>query len=574
MRRVFASFCVSLVVIGSIDCSGDAAALDRAPVLQPGSGWTEETAEPAPIGRPTARGYDAKAIARFDVVPYQTFRKEFSVGVVAFHMNQIDRVEFAVDGGPWAAVDKMTLNPRTGVWEYWITLDATTFPEDGPVEVRAVAYPKCGEPRVLQPATGHPLVLYANARGTLANTDVTVHVSPKDGDDGSRTGSVTAPFRTLFKAITFLNETQQSCGGATICLDEGVYTYPEDLGQDGARDRWLTLTAASGVARENVVFSGKGAGVLQRKLHLKHLTINHSVEDAAPLRRRSSPYGNEFWVDGCELFGRGYRDEDLSRSGFVEGRSYYTDCLWHDNKVALAGPIVRNIQAYNIAGDFLGRQGLFVNCHLRHMRRAKGVHPDVYQIFGGEVENVIIYGLKASDVVSQGINIGQGASRVEDIAIVNCLIEQVPNHASRNFLPAAQAGNANHVVLWHNSYIGISTADSYCGQKNLDAVGCVFAGFSHDKDGDTSGWRFDHNHFARADQIFGSSATSGAPQWARPAVWEEQKQTLAGDYRPGPNSPLDGRIQEPLVPIDVDGNVRRFPTAAGALVGATESQRP
>ena len=41
--------------------------------LVAGSGFTAPTLEPGPVGTPGELGYDAKAIARWDVVPYQVF---------------------------------------------------------------------------------------------------------------------------------------------------------------------------------------------------------------------------------------------------------------------------------------------------------------------------------------------------------------------------------------------------------------------------------------------------------------------------------------------------------------------
>lgn len=100
------------------------------------------------LGEPGDFGYDAKAMARWDVVPYQTFDGDFNVGVVAFHINYIDRVEFSVNGGPWLPVYTMSMNSQINVVEYWATLRASDF-TDGPLELRAVAYPKVGIPRVL-----------------------------------------------------------------------------------------------------------------------------------------------------------------------------------------------------------------------------------------------------------------------------------------------------------------------------------------------------------------------------------------------------------------------------------------
>ncbi|MCH7579567.1 MAG: hypothetical protein IIB22_04935, partial [Chloroflexi bacterium] len=147
---------------------------DGAPFIPGGNGWSGPTNEPGPIGNPDDPGYDAKVIAHWDVVPYQTFNGDFEIGVVAFHINGIDRVEFSAEGGSWTPVSEMTLNSRTNVWEYWAVLNAEAF-DDGPVEVRAIAYPKdAGEPRLLSynyEYNGGPQVfgcqLYANSGGSL-----------------------------------------------------------------------------------------------------------------------------------------------------------------------------------------------------------------------------------------------------------------------------------------------------------------------------------------------------------------------------------------------------------------------
>src|SRR4029079_500806 len=107
-------------------------------IVRPGTGFTGATPQPLAVGDPSPAGYDAKAVARWDVVPYQTFAGDFNVGVVAFHMNGIDRVEFSVDGGSWTAVSAMTLNPQVNVVEYWATLRAGSFAQDGQIELRAI----------------------------------------------------------------------------------------------------------------------------------------------------------------------------------------------------------------------------------------------------------------------------------------------------------------------------------------------------------------------------------------------------------------------------------------------------
>ncbi|CAN0459432.1 unnamed protein product, partial [Ectocarpus fasciculatus] len=61
----------------------------------------------------------------------------------------------------WQSIREPSLNPRTDVEEYWAKIDANDI-KDGRVELRAVAYPKDGTPRVLD-----TLVLHANSGGTV-----------------------------------------------------------------------------------------------------------------------------------------------------------------------------------------------------------------------------------------------------------------------------------------------------------------------------------------------------------------------------------------------------------------------
>ncbi len=174
-------------------------------------------------------------------------------------------------------------------------------------------------------------------------------------------------------------------------------------------------------------------------------------------------------------------------------------------------------------------------------------------------------------MVSQGINIGQGSTRTDNIAIVNCLIEQSAESVARNYLPAAVAGTANHILLWHHSIIGMRTVDSYGGQTNLEVKGSMFSSLAPPEEKAQPGWSLDQNHFVRAGKAIGGNATSGDPGWVKEAEWNGREQISAGDYRPGPGSPLNGRIKALLVPVDVNGNPRRAPTAAGALAGIDES---
>lgn len=88
-------------------------------------------------------------IARYDVVPFQRINagETLNVGVVAFSKAGIDRVEFTVTGQGYSGTNplvtkEMTLNPRTGIYEYWVPVSADEFSSDGQVQIEAVVYGK------------------------------------------------------------------------------------------------------------------------------------------------------------------------------------------------------------------------------------------------------------------------------------------------------------------------------------------------------------------------------------------------------------------------------------------------
>lgn len=548
----------------SVEPGGDAkpapatagASSSQAPVfLVPGQGFAGPTPEPAVQGVPGSPGIAAKAIARWEVVPFQTIAGEMAVGVVAFHINGIARVEFSVDGGPWAHATAMTRNPHTGVWEYWAMLKASDC-ADGKRELRAIAYPVTGVPRVLQDASGQDLGdkslhLYTNAKGTLPNSNVFVSPQGDDSGDGTRD----KPFPTLLKAITWLNTTAGGCAGANINLLPGSYAYP-DVPGDGAPDRWLTIRAAPGVAKADVVLTPALAGITQRKVKVTGLTMRQTT-DAPILSLRSSPYGNHFWVDDCELIGRGYIGETISTAGFVSldnGALFFTDCLLHDTQAIPFSQttLVRRCRTYNLGSDLIRSCTLIVDVAHQHTRINPGVHPDVVQYPIGPIENFIIYGLKATDVVAQGFAIGDVDHPQRNVALVNILMQQAADDPQHSWLPAGSS--VDHVLWWHVTFATHDIQTNTDGQKNYSLRNCAIQALGSTAGRNVAGWSVDNNHFA-AGAAFGIRTTSGAPGFADAAK---------GDFRPGDASPLRDRGEALLVPVDVDGHERSLPTAIGA----------
>lgn len=301
-------------------------------VLTPGSGFTGETPQPSTIGSSGMAGYDAKAIARWDVVPYQTFARNFHVGVVAFHMNGIDRVEFSANGGPWKAVREMQLNPRSGVWEYTAMLRASDFP-DGPVEVRAVAFPKgAGEARVLGGAfdvertylgsewTGqHSLFLFSNASNTQSEE--------------------------------------------VVELPAGDYIWgqaPLYFGTQSNPERWLTYRPAPGVTQEQVrIVGGTPQVPTQRnfsKIRLQGITI---VGVTGNLAWFANGMNKMIWFDKVRVIGPGmYNNNGVN---CPTPHQWWTDCFVSDARMGMARQFVRNCRFERIGEDVMRNTYLVIN---------------------------------------------------------------------------------------------------------------------------------------------------------------------------------------------------------------------
>lgn len=408
-------------------------------VLRPGDGWTGPTEQPPAVGDPAAPGYDAKAIARWDVVPYQTFDGLFHVGVVAFHINGIDRVDFSVNGGRWTAVKEMTRNPQTDVYEYTATLNASDYP-DGPLEVRAIAWPTRGVPRVLD-----VLPLNANANGTLPS--VARYVSPT-GSDTTGDGSEAKPFATIMKAaraIQTANGTGNADGG-TIYLTAGDYPLgPYSFGNlTSTANRWLTITPAPGVAKADVRIVGSSTtdGLRTKLVRLSNLSVTGSLQNHAGT-------GGQLWLDACELTGPGRAVNFSWLSGWTA--AYWIDTAVSHSRDGIDGAaLARNCYVHNIGSDAFSNSGMVINSTAANIDMSgTEFHPDVYQVYPSG-SNRILYGVTATqNIGGQGVFAGNSVS-LTDSAFVDVVINNTPT-----IMYAFQFGGpTSHLYIRNSAFAG------------------------------------------------------------------------------------------------------------------------
>ena len=422
------------------------------PTLTPGTGWTGSTPQPSAAGDPSKLGYDAKAMARWDVVPYQTFDDEFHVGVVAFHMNGIDRVSFSVEGGEWVDVSEMQQNPRTNVHEYVVSLDASLFKEDGVVEVRAIAWPVIGEPRVLAGEFNergeNSLWLNVNHSGNLLN--LKAYVSPQ-GSDEAGDGSSAKPYRSIMKAARSIQDEQgDSADGGVIYLLPGEHTYGDYASSlyTKTKDRWLTITPAPGVASADapIRFASSSDGLRTKLVRLYNLTI--TPRDDTQLFSSNGPLEDYIWVQSCWLEGRGNTVSERWLNSWTG--VYFTDSSLGQSRDGISGELVRNVKIRSIGSDAFTNSGIVIDCHVAEIDRGdSGFHPDIMQL--SDIENVIVYGVSSSTAQGQGFFAGSNKA-IKDVAFVNCDLDNQKTETNANIFQFA--GPTNHMYVRDSAFNG------------------------------------------------------------------------------------------------------------------------
>lgn len=336
------------------------------PTLTPGSGWSSSTAEPGRVGNAGHPGHPFRAIARWAVVPHQDFGGTFTIGVAAFHGYGIDRVAFSVENGPWVSRHAMIENPRTGVEEYCVNLDAARF-QDGKITVRAIAYPHHGQPRLLG-----DLELYANAKGSLSFPVLEL---------GPGRHQLPAPPKT----------------------DQG----------------WYTVRPKPGVAKEDVIVE-KVARSFTKRYRIQGVTLRLGQWDDIVGNN-----DNWIWLDGCDVTGNGHTNSTRWVATLWQNQ-YYTDCTFHQFATLFHGgggnAFVRNVTATDIYEDIFRGLGYAANVTIDGVNTRESLtrHPDLFDFATGWVQdNMIFQNVQVRNANAQGF----AGGNMKNIAFVDCNIQ-------------------------------------------------------------------------------------------------------------------------------------------------------
>jgi hypothetical protein len=449
--------------------SADAPQDDSVPRLRPGNGFAAREVSPGPIGDPRAPGYGAKPMARWNTVPFQTVANMMNVGVVAFHINGIDRVEFSANGGPWVAATEAKLNPQTRTMEYFAQLRARDF-QDAPVEIRAIVYPKVGTPRVLAGSLAearsfgrnsgeHSMWLTSNGNRTLRET--VRFVSPT-GSDESGNGTRANPFATIYKAASSIQQANGNADGGMVYLLEGEHTYPGTARGPlpVTRDRYLTIASAPGTAKGAVkIVRGQSGGMRNKLTAFRNVAfVAASVADQNILRA-NSVIEDYLWLDGCKMIGPGRATDGTWGGGFEF--TAVTNSMQTNARGGFSGDITRNVRIAVIGSDaFSGKNGLIVNCKVDRIDGSGTLnHPDVLQYQHardqGPIENCIVYGLRSKTGTR---NAGQGLYAGREIGLKD--VAYVDVQLNNQYYGANEArawqfmGPVNHMLLKDSVIVG------------------------------------------------------------------------------------------------------------------------
>ncbi|TVQ61655.1 MAG: hypothetical protein EA378_07870 [Phycisphaerales bacterium] len=574
------------------------------PTLKAGSGWSSVTPELAPVGSPSAPGYDARAIARWNVVPFQDVDEPMTVGVVAFHTNGIERVEFSLEGGPWIPVTEKHYNTRTQTWEYAATFDPSEV-DDGLAELRARVIPRIGTPRILQGPVRRTesrdgvwsMFLNSNAGGTLIRTARYVSPTGSDSNDGQ---TPQTPVRTMAMAARQIHLAQGGLAdGGVIYLMEGDHTMgPGRLDEHGnfiglaeTSTRWLNVTRAPGTDPDQVrITRGASGGIRTSLVRVHDLTVRQYEAGAIFVTSANDHETHHLWLDNLDMTGPGRAQANGQRwTGSRFDVVFATNIEIRDAMNGFRGEnamFQRNVHLEDIGASAFHSGSFIVNCSVTNLTSQGnqwGWHPHVWLLYtpSNILDNHIIYGLKAEEIYHP-IFMVRNVRGLTNSAVVNLYAVSKIDNSSSTFATR----EVDHLLLWHNTVLDqaflfredehASHAEGYLAHemdyRNVSLMGNLFSAFGRPSAMDISGIRAHHNHFIREgtnSQEIGEYATRGDPGLTMMSTGTPDSPDQPAFSRtwltPTGNSVLLGRTDRKRIPAGLNGRESGSSSAIGAV---------
>jgi hypothetical protein len=413
-------------------------------------------------------------IARFDVVPYQRIENagSFKIGVIAFSKPGIANVAFSATGQGYSGGTKnvtgMTLNDRTGTWEYWTTFSGSEFSSNGAVTITATVTDNDSNERNLE--------LAMIAEGASAFTPDTCWADSVSGNNGTCTaGDDGAPCADIATCISKLSDAD----GGIIYLEEGTYSANTSA---TTSTEWLTITKSATAAKENVIIN---TGTLNTTL-LKYDSV--TLQSRGTNLYVADSDSTYLWTNNTRRIGSGRGIANTNPVDYNNPDKHFStnDYTYNSDYAYRRAALVRGATISTIGNDVF-ENGIFViNTVVDNVSNVgTGWHSDAYQVHTTGVppaDNRIIYNYKATDVHYQGIFMRSDAGTATDNAFVNVLIEMrepADQDESGNYAFTAFTAyhNWDHLLLWH---VTLLTAHSgFPGTlTNSSIIGSIFHHFN------------------------------------------------------------------------------------------------
>ncbi len=274
-------------------------------------------------GVPVAHGLgeDAPAIALWSLPEHAELPIEApTVGIVAHHVNGIEKVEFLHEDKVFAESAAESLHTATGEWEFVGSLAALSPAAGSTFQLTARVHPPAGRgmTTMLPPRTFH--IADAAARRKW-------HVDAERGHDESGAGSADQPFRTVGRAL------RAAKGGDHVLLASGAHEL--ELDRTHAFDRFVTIRPAPD-AKPRIVRSGNPrCGMLKFEDLWFDWRGNNSH---AIFGAYSAPH---YWFKNCRFSGEEGRFDNYTRAlKFWSKTTHVTveGCVFEFLDVAIAAP--------------------------------------------------------------------------------------------------------------------------------------------------------------------------------------------------------------------------------------------
>jgi len=258
------------------------------------------------------------------------------VGLVAYHLNGIEKVEFLLNGKVVATAQKETRDPVTGEIEFVGRLEGLDLKSGQDLTLTARAYPRGGKGRV----TDIPERLFHVADPASAKQ---LRVDPTGGSDEAGDGSADKPVRTIAKAVAL------ATSGDEILLGDGAYDLM--LEKDRKFKRFVTIRPAPDAEPRIVKVGNPRCGMLK----FDGLWFDwHDNNSSTIFGAYSVPH---YWFRNCRFIGRKGRFDNYTRCLKFWGKSTNVTvegCTFQYLDVAIASPsdsIIRGNMVRDMTSD-------------------------------------------------------------------------------------------------------------------------------------------------------------------------------------------------------------------------------